>query len=158
MNSDSQRGKARNFLKSHDVAVIATASESGQPHASAINYLSDEWCNLFFLVREHTQKYENLMRNPSAWVIVSDPHYVSTVEVRGPAIKIDNEARINRLLSEFSRAIQGKSPWPLPIMRRHGSEAHLFELKPEHIVYADFRPTHNHGHEGEYFEIEVVRD
>lgn len=158
MNSESQRNKARSFLKTHDVAVIATASQSGEPHAAAINYIADDWCNVFFLAREHTQKFENLMRNPSCWLIVSDPHYVSSVEVRGPAIRIDNEARITRLLGEFSKSIRSNSPWPLPIMRRQGSEAHLFELKPQYIVYADFRPSHNNGHEGEYFEIEILRE
>lgn len=153
MDEKTQRNKCHLFLSQHKVAVIATASPDDQPHAAAINYLVNDRLHIFFIAREASRKYANITRNPLVWVVVSDPVYVSSVEMSGPAYKIDDESKTIKLLSEFSRLTRKENPWPMPVMTMHGSEIHLFEVRPKKLTYSDFRPTHPHG--GERFELTV---
>jgi nitroimidazol reductase NimA-like FMN-containing flavoprotein (pyridoxamine 5'-phosphate oxidase superfamily) len=151
MDEAKKRSKCREFLVRRSVAVMATASPDDQPHAAAINYLVNDDLHVFFIAREGSRKYANITRNPLVWIVVSDPQYISSVEIAGPAYQIKNEDKALKLLGEFSSLSRRDNPWPMPVMTMHGSEIHLFELHPRHVTYSDFRPTHPHG--GERFEL-----
>lgn len=140
------------FLKEHDAGVIATASYDGEPHASVVNYLSNDKLEIYFIAREKAQKFKNIMVNPSASFVVSEHNYVISIEVEGDAFKLEDNDTTMDILRQIAGVVRKRNPGPLPIMRHPGSELHLFCLKARHITYADFRPTYT---DGEYFELDI---
>lgn len=151
MDEGYKRTRIHDFLRRHEVAVIATASPDGNPHAAAINFLVDHGLNVYFVARENSRKFANITRNSQVWIVVSDEDSVSSVEISGQARLIDDSNKEISLLTEFSRLSRNKNPWPMPVMRIHGSEIHLFEVEPQRFTFSDFRPTSRH--EGERFDL-----
>lgn len=152
MDSSNQRIKCRNFLKSHDVGVIATATPDGQPHASVVNYFANNNMEVFFIAREDAQKYKNILVNTLADLVVCDENFSTSLEIKGIARKLDDSPQVINLLMKLSSVVRQKHSGPLPIMKHLGSELHLFCLQPGTITYADFSPSH--ANDGEYFEID----
>lgn len=152
MDQTNQLNKCRNFLSDHDTGVIATATADGRPHASVVNYFMDhDISQIFFLARQDAQKFKNIVVNPYACLVVCDNNFASSVEVKGSAFKLDDSPKVTDLMGRFARFIRQKNHGPLPIVREPGSELYLFELRPQHLTYADFYRSPND--KGEYFEL-----
>ena len=61
--NDSQK-EALKFLREHNVAMISTASETGEPQASVVYYFVDDNLNLYFATGRETRKFKNILANP----------------------------------------------------------------------------------------------
>lgn len=154
MEHSDQLSKVRRFLTEHDYGVIASSSPHGHPHASVANYFMEgNSLDIYFLAREHAQKFRNILTNPWAALVVFDHAFVSTVEVKGQAEKLEDSPQVTELLMRFARVIRQKNGdhLQLPLLKTAGSELYLFKLKPHTLAYADFRPSHQH--DGEFFEL-----
>lgn len=154
MDSSNQLSKCRNFLRDHDYGVVASTSPEGRPHASVANYFMEgNSMDIYFLAREHAQKFRNILTNPWTALVVFDHAFVSTVEVKGFAEKLEDSPKVTELLMRFARAIRQKNGDHLqvPILKHSGEELYLFKLQPHTLAYADFRPSHHH--DGEFFEL-----
>ena len=62
---------AEEFLASHELITLATASKSGEPHACDLFYVSDG-TTVFFSVNPGSQTAKNLKENPRGSVSVGD--------------------------------------------------------------------------------------
>jgi nitroimidazol reductase NimA-like FMN-containing flavoprotein (pyridoxamine 5'-phosphate oxidase superfamily) len=62
----------KTFLKERDMAVLATAGESG-PHTSLMAYLTDDAAeNVYLVTLKNTHKYANMAANPAVSLLVDD--------------------------------------------------------------------------------------
>lgn len=151
MDYSEQIHKSRSFLANHDIGVVATSTPDGHSHASIINYFMKEPFEIYFLARENAQKFKNITVNPWTCLVVFDEGLTCSVEVQGHAQKLDDSPKVTDLLMNFAKHIRQRNAGPLPILKHTGFELYLFRLKPQHIAYANFRPSHER--DGEYFEI-----
>lgn len=72
---------ARELLAKNKLCVLATASLQGVPEAATIKYAEDEQFNLYFETLCTNRKYNNLVSNPKASVVVTEkPH---TLQIDG---------------------------------------------------------------------------
>src|SRR4051812_38021678 len=62
---------AEEFLASHELITLASASTSGEPHACDLLYVSDG-TTIFFALNAGSQTAKNLTENPRASVSVGD--------------------------------------------------------------------------------------
>jgi nitroimidazol reductase NimA-like FMN-containing flavoprotein (pyridoxamine 5'-phosphate oxidase superfamily) len=154
MDQSHQRTKCRKFLRNHDVGVIASATLDGRPHASVVNYYANDKFEIYFIAREHAQKFKNILVNPLAALVVTDDQLTTSLEIKGDAFKLDDTPAVLDTLRDLAAIVRRNHSGPLPIMNQPGSELHLFCLQPRTIAYADFRPSHPNG--GEYFELELA--
>jgi hypothetical protein len=152
MDLSYERNKCRNFLRDHDVGVIASASLDGHPHASVVNYYANAKFEIYFISRERAQKFRNIMVNPLAALVVTDENLATSLEIKGDAFKLDDSPAVMDTMRQLSQVVRRNHAGPLPIMNVPGSELFLFCLQPRSMAYADFRPSHPKG--GEYFEID----
>jgi len=89
------------LAKEKDICVLATASEN-QPHCSLMAYVTDDDCREIYMVTyKDTNKYKNLMKNPSVSLLIDtrEDHSGSrrpeakAMTVTGTARVIDNEEK-----------------------------------------------------------------
>ncbi len=153
MDPSYQKSKCRSFLQNHDVGVIASSTLDGRPHASVVNYYANDKLEIYFLAREHAQKFKNILTNPLAALVVTDENLATSLEIKGDAFKLDDSPAVMDTLRKLAQTVRQNHTGPLPIMNMPGSELYVFCLRPLHIAYADFRPSHPKG--GEYFEIDL---
>jgi len=101
----------KKLVRDKDICVLATAS-GGTPHCSLMAYAADEECREIYMVTyRSSQKYKNLMANPSVSLLVDtrEEHTgplrpeAKAMTIAGTYLKIENpqkEAMIRERLLE----------------------------------------------------------
>lgn len=84
----NKQDRALEFLRNHQVGVLATTSSSGVPHASVIYYAVDPLLNITFITKHRTRKAVNLRANNRAELVVYDEKTQTTVEVSGKVFEL----------------------------------------------------------------------
>ena len=143
MDNNNQLNKCYSLIKNHDTAVIATSSRASEPHASVVNYFMNEAMEIFFIAREDAQKFKNITNNPLTCLVVCTANFSSSVEIKGAAHQLEDNAKTTNLLIKYSEVIRRRNPGPLPIMKYPGSELFLFKMMPHMMTYADFNTSSN---------------
>ncbi|HEX6258783.1 MAG TPA: pyridoxamine 5'-phosphate oxidase family protein, partial [Candidatus Saccharimonadales bacterium] len=91
-------------LESHRVGVLATANESGEPHAAAVYMTYDDQLNIYFMTKKQTRKSQNLERNNHAAIVVYDADLQTTVQAEGTVGEVDNASLQMRVYEEIRQA------------------------------------------------------
>ena len=91
---------AYEYLASHELLTVATASADGVPHASPVFYVSDGPV-VWFSTADNTQTGQNLAANPYASIAVADApdpgedwSHARGLQIWGPVTRLDGEQRI----------------------------------------------------------------
>ncbi len=129
-----------NFLKSNHIAVLATANKSGVPHAATIFYATDSQMNIFFMTKEKTTKYRNLIENPQAALAIYQPEAQSTAQISGPVSRVDNPEMMQkalRIMSKYSN-LTGQTP-ETPISKLDAGSYVLFKVWPQNIRLGEYK-------------------
>ena len=105
-----QLDDARNFIRNHSRALLATLRADGTPQMSPVLIGLDIEGNAVVSSRETAIKVHNLRRNPRAWAcVLSEGFY-------GPWIQVEGNAQILSLpeamepLVAYYRAVAGEHP------------------------------------------------
>src|SRR5688572_23078061 len=86
---DDKREKILQFIKKHDIGVIAT-TDTVKPEAAVIEYGETDDLELIFDTFVSSRKYQNLSQNPRvAFVIGWDDNI--TVQYEGEAVELNGE-------------------------------------------------------------------
>jgi PPOX class probable F420-dependent enzyme len=102
--------RAREFLRAHHRAVLATTRSDGHPQLSPVLCAVDEQGRVLVSTRETAIKTRNLRRNPAAALCVfADRFFGDWVQVEGTAEVISLPAAMD-LLVDYYRAVSGEHP------------------------------------------------
>lgn len=150
--SDSS-SKAVDFLTKNHVGVLATASPSAEPHATAIYFVTDSDLNFFFITKQNTEKSKNLEQNPQASLAVYDAKTQTTLQVKGKVVADDDPqhfmnvfTQILKISMDFS---EGATP---PATKLKGTEYKLYRLEPTSIRIAEYNKPES-GDPDDLFEV-----
>ena len=127
-------------LSKNNLAVLATASKSGIPNASTIEFVMDDE-NLYFVTKETYTKYKNIKENPIGTIVItSAPESIQLdgeiIEIKGDEIEFVS----NLLTSKLGQNVlfYKKEPWKflkfIPKEARFSKYPKMpsrFENKPE---------------------------
>jgi PPOX class probable F420-dependent enzyme len=117
------------FLKSHEVCRLATASKDGMPHVTPVIYALDG--NAFVIAVDYgTRKLANLKENPKASLVVDDyGDGNKAIMIQGGCAILERGAEYLRLLHILLERFEyyRKNPWG-------DGEAPILRIVPEKIV------------------------
>ncbi len=141
MNDDAQT-RAYAFLKEHDLAVIATVSEKGDPLASAVYYWLDEDYSFYFLTKSKTRKFQNIEDTGKLAVVVSDEAKLTTVQGEGKAEVVKDPSTQAEIMNHLAtiKSTQDKAWFP-PIAQIEAGSFVVVKCKVDHLQLSEF----NHG-------------
>lgn len=115
-SSPESEASIRNFLKSHDCGVIATADTSANPYAAVIYYSIDDSFSLTFTTKKETQKYKDMEQNSQVTFVCYDEPAQTTVQVSGHVETVTDpdvhQSSINRLY-KLSESVSGATLPPI---------------------------------------------
>ena len=101
---------ARDFLRSHDRSVLATARSDGRPQMSPIVHAVDDDGRLLISSREPAFKVRNARRDPRVSLIaISEGFFGEWVQADGTAEVVSLPAAMD-LLVEYYRRLRGEHP------------------------------------------------
>ena len=132
--NDSQK-EALKFLREHNVAMISTASETGEPQASVVYYFVDDILNLYFATGRETRKFKNILANPRVAFAVGCGPNIITVQGGGTA-KVERSIMFLRKFIEMFDISKASSFWPV-LRLLHPRDVVVVKITPTWLVFLD---------------------
>lgn len=131
--------KVRDFLEEHPVATLATADENAIPQASTIYFVLDDDFNFYFITKEETQKFKNLIANKHAALAIHEVASQRTVQVTGTAVLVKE---VDKFLDIFDKIVaisagETNSDRP-PVSKLFAGDYVLFRLTPSSVRLAEY--------------------
>ena len=131
MTADNQNKKLiSDFIKKHNLAVLATVDSEGKPEAAVIKFSVRDELNLIFDTSNRFRKYENLKNNRNAAVVIGWDQNI-TVQYEGITYELSGEE-----LAECKVAHVAKFPDFAKFA--DADETRYFKINPIWIRYSDF--------------------
>jgi general stress protein 26 len=121
------------FIRSHDLAVLATISPAGTPQAALVGIAVTPELELIFDTVKSSRKYDNLVRNSAIAFVIGCTTEI-TVQYEGEAGE-PTGAELQRYKDVYF------SKWP--DCREHEKWPGIvyFKVRPRWIRYSDFNPN-----------------
>ena len=123
---------AYEFLASHELLTLATASSSGVPHAAAVFYVS-EGSTVFFSVPPESETGQNLAANAKASVAVAD--VPDPGEDWSAARGIQVSGAVSQLDGDEADSISTRFGERYPHLGAIVTHSPFFRLDPEVVEY-----------------------
>jgi PPOX class probable F420-dependent enzyme len=102
--------RARDFLRDHHRAVLATRRQRGGAQLSPVTVALDEEGRVAISTRETAMKTKNLRRDPWASVLVLDDQFFGEWVQLDGRVEIVSLPRAMPLLVEYYRRVSGEHP------------------------------------------------
>ncbi|HUD37903.1 MAG TPA: PPOX class F420-dependent oxidoreductase [Streptosporangiaceae bacterium] len=102
--------RARDFMRAHHRAVLATTRSDGRPQLSPVTVGVDEVGRILISTRETAVKTKNLARDPRASLcVMNDRFFGEWVQAEG-AVEIMHLPEAMDLLVDYYRRVSGEHP------------------------------------------------
>lgn len=131
------------FLRSHQVAVLATVNNTNDsPHATTIYYYVEDDLKFYFLTRNQSAKMNNIKKNQSVALAITDPASLQTVQVEGLAMEVDYSQKYASTIKKFTDQLaKNDKEWSdLPLNHQGNSGYFAFvQVTPSWIRWSDYK-------------------
>lgn len=131
---------ARNFLQSHETAVLSTTDRTGNVQGATIYYALGTDDKLYMITKSDTSKAHNMLANHQIAVTVFDADEAKTAQIQAYA---EIEADVATKQAIFKQLIRprnygGESRMP-PITELDAGGFIAFRITPTYIKYTDYK-------------------
>ncbi len=129
--------EALEFLRSHNVGVLATVDSSGQPFVSPIYYHSGEEFTMFFITARNTHKALNIKHNSRvAFTVGFGPEYIS-VMIRGKISASSSDEENQVLPNLIEKPDKGNGfDWPVRKLEDFKEQnMALYKIVPDEVTF-----------------------
>lgn len=129
------------FLRTHDVAVLATIQDGTRAHATTIYYYVDDDLKFYFLTRNETLKFSNLKEDGDVGMAITDATGLQTVQIEGKAREVDYARQYAPIVKKFidGLAKSGKAWEQIPLNRINSGYFAFIQVTPTWIRWCDFK-------------------
>ena len=103
---------ARDFVRTHSHAVLATLRQDGTPQLSPVGAVVDDAGRVVVSSRETAFKTRNVRRHPTAWLcVLSEGFYGDWVQVEGTVEVLSLPEAMEPLVDYYRRAAGEHPDW-----------------------------------------------
>jgi len=95
------RQRLVDFLENNKIGVLATASNSGIPHAATVYLTFDQELNIYFVTRKETRKSRNLHTNNQAAIAIYNAASQTTLQAEGAVIEVTDPTKIQWVFNDI---------------------------------------------------------
>lgn len=142
------------FLNNNHIGTLATADETGTPHAATIYVTYDQQLNLYFVTKRDTQKGRNLAVNPKAAIALFDAMNQTTVQASGSVEEVSDTAQATRIYTEIENVVRRTSKSGVPPTSRLAAGSYVtYRLHTPAIRIASYSGNDDISGSNNIFEI-----
>lgn len=102
------------FIADHYSGVLGTSSVHNQPHGTVVYYLPETDLSLYFVTKEHTQKYKNIQENNQVSFVIYDEASQTTLQIHGEVHIVDELEKKRETLHNMTNSSIALSGTLLP--------------------------------------------
>ena len=136
-----------NFLKNNPVAVLSTATKQGHPHGTVIYFYISPSFEIFFITKDHTHKYKNILQNNTVMLIVFDAKSQTVCQIEGGTSRVASKSDFNEIFTQIvKKSMQKSIAGELPISKINAGDYIALKIHPDTIKFSVFarpRPLNN---------------
>lgn len=116
-------------------AVVGSCPGDGDTHVAAVYYYVDDHFNFYFLTATHTRKYENLLDNQNAAIVVGFGPSYTTIQGQGVAQLLEKSSEEeSEAIAHIKKRLQdhNNETWPVFQLDAYDRESiAVFKLIPD---------------------------
>lgn len=122
--------KIMDFINQHPIAVLGTLDEAGMPYGAAIYVATGgEEATVYFITKNGTAKFKNLMQQRVASLTIVDPATMTTVQSQGHIALLTDAAVADRIHRQISAAHNPSVDWLPPIAQIKAGQYEIIALR-----------------------------
>lgn len=127
------------FLKNHNIGVLATVDPNGEPNAATIYFTVDDDLNVSFITKTGTKKHDNLIRQNHAMLVVYEASSQTTVEIVGIASAITGVSEVQDIFADILKISKSTSGNDVPPISKLNAGKYVgYQLESKEIRMASF--------------------
>lgn len=154
MATDNNIEKISSYINTHSLAVLSTIGEDGTPHGAVVYVYADDKGAIYFLTKNGTQKYRNLLAHPHAALTIFSEADSSTLQADGHVTLVEEPQLIDTVITHLTRAQANAPEWLPPLAKLRAGSYELFGLAPRRARLAEFAGKHQGDNKQIFTEIE----
>jgi nitroimidazol reductase NimA-like FMN-containing flavoprotein (pyridoxamine 5'-phosphate oxidase superfamily) len=118
-------------------AVVGSCHSDGNSHVATVYYYVDNNFNFYFLTATNTEKYQNLLENPNAAIVIGFGPAYTTIQGQGTALLLTKASEEeNVAIAHIKKRLQDHNDetWPIFQLDAYDSESiAVFKLIPQKL-------------------------
>ncbi len=130
----------RQFLRTHETAVLSTIDRSGNVQSAVVYYRADTYDRLFILTKSETAKARNILTSGQVAITIYDEPRLETLQLQGIAELEADETTRQWVFTEIARPrmYQGESSMPPVTTMQQGAYV-VIRITPYNAKYSNYK-------------------
>lgn len=101
IDASESHHKIYEFLKNKKEGVLATCDPNGKPHATVVYIRIEEDFSVVFTTKRQTKKYDNLIHNSNAMLVVYDAASQTTAQIIGKVEEVTDMVQSQKAFDDM---------------------------------------------------------
>lgn len=129
------------YINTNPLGVIGTISNDGTPHGAVVHLCTDDSQQIiYFLTKNETTKYRNLVARPAVSLTIVNAAQSSTLQLAGKAFVLrDNPETIDMVFKKITRANASAQGWLPPIVKLRAGAYEIIGIQVLRARLAEFK-------------------
>lgn len=124
------------FLKNNPVAVVSTASKSGNPHGAVVYFYVDNNLDVYFVTKDQTHKFQNIKENNHVMLTVFDAQSQTVCQIEGATEIVSDQALADDVIGKILKITLKISREGEPPLSKLDGEYITLKIHPDNIKYS----------------------
>lgn len=150
---DQSRSDITAFLEKNNTGVLASADNTGKPHAATVYFTFDKQLNLYFITKKETQKSRNLQANPRAAIAIFDVSSQTTVQAEGTVSEVIDPRQQEWIFNDITKAAIRTSNGVPPTSQYIAGGYVVYKLLAPTLRKATFNTPDPNANSADIFEV-----
>lgn len=144
--------KIANYIDYNSLAVLGTIDDDGTPHGAVVFICADDHRPIvYFITKNGTHKYKNLVARPAVSITIVNSEDSSTLQAKGRASLVQDAVTIDKVSVKITRAHTFADDWLPPIAKLRAGEYTMIAVELTQARLAQYKGKHI-GDEGIFTE------
>ena len=110
--------KIAGYIKVNPLAILGTIDDDGTPHGAVVYVCADDRRPfVYFVTKNGTRKYKNLIARPTVSITITNPQDDSTLQAKGQASQVHDPATLDMVTTKINRLHASAREWLPPIAK-----------------------------------------
>lgn len=119
------------------LGTVSTISPEGKPQAATVYFTYDEDLNIYFITKDTSRKYKNILNNPNVAFVITSEHPALTVQLEGVAKVVDSALEEVKVFSKLV-ATAVESNFMPPVSQIQGGKTMFIKIDTTWARTGDF--------------------
>jgi len=128
------------YVDKNPIATLSTVNTEGIPHGAVIYLCADESDRIvYFLTKQDTRKYKNLIEHDQVSLTIVNPTENSTLQAEGRAKEVRDALTIDTAMKKFNKIHSSAHDWLPPISKLRAGAYVLIAVTLTNARLAQFK-------------------